>query len=34
MIVVIVILPVGMVFDRCGSCYDRGNCDAECWNGV
>jgi len=28
MIVAIVMLLVGLVFDRCGSCYDRGNCDA------
>jgi len=34
MIVVIVMLLVGRVFDRSGGCYDRGNCDASCWNGV
>jgi len=34
MFVVTVMPLVGMVFDRSGSCYDRGNCDADCWNGV
>jgi len=34
MMVVTVMLLVGLVFDRSGSCHNRSNCDADCLNGV